>query len=224
VLVIENWMDRGGDIERLLIAAGYSTVLTRPYAGQPIPSPDGFDAVILSGGPMSVHEAHLPRYAFLKAVLGYTDRLVAASIPCLGICLGHQLLAVTLGGRVEPMGQLDAGIRQIRPVDRFGHPSPGFFSFVFHRDHVVEAPRGCVVTFSSDGCVIEGFQDSSRPIQAVQFHPEVHRDRAVEILESWRSVGDGRHVAGDPREFDARDAHAAFDLLVSGLIACGGSK
>ena len=65
VLVIENWMDRGGDAERLLREAGYATVLTRPYAGQPLPPSDGFDAVVLSGGPMSVHEASLPRYAFL---------------------------------------------------------------------------------------------------------------------------------------------------------------
>ena len=223
VLVIETWMDRGLDIVRLLRGAGYATVLTRPYADEPLPPSDGFDAVVLSGGPMSVHEAHLPRYAFLDEMLVYTDRLIVASIPCLGICLGHQLRAVALGGRVEAMGRLDAGFRHIRPVDHHRSPPAGFHSFVFHRDHVVEAPPGCVVTFTSDGCAVEGFQDPIRPIQAVQFHPEVPRGRAVEVLVSWRSVGDGRLVVGDPRAFNARDAHAAFHDLVSGLVFHGGT-
>lgn len=223
VLVIENWVDRGGDIVKLLRAARYATVLTRPYTGEPLPSFDGFDAVVLSGGPMSVHEAHLPGYTFLKTVLDYTDRLIVASVPCLGICLGHQLLAITLGGRVEAMGHLDAGIRQIRPVGQVRSPAPNLLSFVFHRDHVVEAPPGCVVTFTSDGCVVEGFEDPERPIKAVQFHPEISAKRAVAILESWRLEGDGRRVVGDPSAFDASEAHAAFDALVSSLLIRGGT-
>jgi GMP synthase-like glutamine amidotransferase len=222
VLVIENWLDRAAGIANLLVDAGLSQSIVRPYAGEPLPAVDGFDLVILSGGPMSVADADSEEYEFLHDVMDFTRQLVHRSMPCLGICLGHQLLATVLGGSVEPMGYLDAGIRSIRAVENVANVGRSFSSFVFHRDHVVDVPPHCVRTFTSDACVIEGFRHEARPIQAVQFHPEVPRDRAIALLDRWRSAADGRVVAGDPASFDDRKAQGEFRSLVSNLLRDAG--
>jgi len=218
VLVIENWVDRAAGIADLLVDAGLSPSVARPYLREPLPAVDGFDFVVLSGGPMSVADSDRHEYGFLRDVMDYTRQVIRRSIPCLGICLGHQLLATVLGGGVKPMGYLDVGIRSIRAVEGIADEGRQFSSFVFHRDHVGNLPPGCVPTFTSEACAIEGFRHLTRPIQGVQFHPEVPRDRAIDLLRQWRSAGDERLVSGDPASFDDRKARAEFKSLVTNLL------
>ena len=223
VLVIENWEDRGEDIVRLIVASGHSATMVRPYVGEEFPPVDEFDAAVLSGGPMSVNDRGHSDYAFLVAVMKYIEALVDHSVPCLGICLGHQLLAAVLGGRVVTMVTPDVGIQSIRTLGNGApHRSGSFLSFVFHRDHVVALPGECVPTFTSAGCAIEGFRHETRPIQGVQFHPEVPSAAAVEVLTRWRSEPDGHRVVGDPVSFDSRGAQVVFDNLLADLLTYGG--
>lgn len=223
VLVVENWADRGCDIVRLLREAGYSVSLVRPYAQEPLPPAGLFRLVVLSGGPMSVNDASRPDYAFIGTVIKYAGQLVTRSIPCLGICLGHQILATVLGGRVEPMGYQEVGIRSIQVVEDACRPRRRFRSFVFHKDHVVDTPPGCVLTFTSDGCAVEGFRHLVQPVHGVQFHPEIPRARAVDLLDRLRSKGDGHMVVGSPASFDDREAHTEFHNLICKLLTHGES-
>lgn len=224
VLVIENYQDRGEDIERLVLEMDHAASRVRPYALEALPAAAGFDAVILSGGPMSVRDARSPAYAYLSSVIDYTVDLIQEGVPCLGICLGHQILATVLGGKVGRMRSLDAGVRQIRPTRSDLFPEVvGFDSFVFHRDHVVDLPPNCVVTFASDGCAVEGFRHLELPIEAVQFHPEVPQWRAIEVLDRWGSNGGGKAI-GDTSSFDSGGAHFVLSTLVTKLLTIGGSQ
>ncbi|WP_261818838.1 type 1 glutamine amidotransferase [Nocardioides sp. OK12] len=83
-----------------LTEAGCELDVRRPYAGDALPGdPSAYDALLVLGGSMGAEEesAH-PWLAPTKQLL---RDAVGAEVPTLGICLGHQLLASALGGRVE---------------------------------------------------------------------------------------------------------------------------
>ena len=108
----------------------------------------------------------------MKVIAGLLEE-----IPILGVCLGHQALAATLGGTVDHAQELRHG--KASPVYHdsasiyAGLPNP-FDAGRYHSLAVMEddLPDDLVVTaFTSDG-VIMGVRHRSLPAEGVQFHPE----------------------------------------------------
>lgn len=148
--------------------------------------------IILSGGPGSVLDPDAPRI----------DPAIVAggSVPVMGICYGHQLLAEIFGGRVESGAGGEYGRARIRIVRRDavldGLPDE-FWAWMSHRDRVVEVPAGWVVTSMSEAGVVTSMTDGSR-IYSTQFHPEVaHTEYGKLILENFL-----RRVCGIDRWWD----------------------
>lgn len=122
-------------------------------------------------------------------------RRFAGTLPVLGVCLGHQALAVAFGGRVDrapaPMhGKTSAVRHEGRGVFK-GVPSPfdagRYHSLVIAKDAV---PAGFVVTASvvDDGTIM-GVEHVSEPTFGVQFHPEsVLTDAGYQILRNFLEV------------------------------------
>ena len=143
---------------------------------------DAADAVILSGGPSSVTKDNfhdLPGFIKskpdIKAVLG--------------ICLGHQLLAHSLGGEVVKGKNAEYGISRI-DVDKPGALLEGvpasFNAWVSHFDEVKKMPEGFVSLAHSDTCAHEAMEMPARKLFSVQFHPEVwHTENGERILENF---------------------------------------
>jgi GMP synthase (glutamine-hydrolysing) len=146
------------------------------------------DALILSGGPRSVAEPGAPTMD-----LGCAD-----GTPTLGICYGHQLMAARLGGRVAPADDREYGRRHLRSRGEATLVS-GLASdqvWMSHGDQVIEAPPGFVVTASTDSCPIAAFEDRTRGLYGVQFHPEVsHTPDGREVLR--RFLFDRAGLRGD---------------------------
>jgi len=138
------------------------------------------EGIILSGGPNSVYERGAPRVDAALFDLG---------VPVLGICYGMQLMALTLGGEV--------GAVQIREYGRSklevrGHGE--LFSgtpdeqtvWTSHGDAVLAAPPGFRVTARTPSVPILAFEEPSRGLYGVQFHPEVrHTEYGMEILKNF---------------------------------------
>lgn len=137
-------------------------------------------ALILSGGPSSVtkDDFHsLP--AFIKA----------SPKPILGICLGHQLVAHSLGGKVVKGKSAEYGISKIT-VDEPGAILAGmpksFNAWVSHFDEVARMPSGFSRLAHSDTCGIEAMENAKKKIFSVQFHPEVwHTEGGERIISNF---------------------------------------
>jgi GMP synthase (glutamine-hydrolysing) len=140
-------------------------------------------AVILSGGPASVHEDDSP---------SVTDRVFGLGVPVLGICYGEMTLCAQLGGRVEGGHDREFGRAEIR-IERespllYGLGEVGDREVVWmsHGDKVTAIPPGFEVVASSEGSPFAVIADEGRRFYGVQFHPEVaHTPRGALILRNF---------------------------------------
>lgn len=137
--------------------------------------------IILSGGPCSVYGENVPT--------AHRDLLDVA--PILGVCYGMQLIAHLEGGAVERAGRREYGRADVEVLE----PSGVFAGFraeqpvgawMSHGDHVERPPKGYVVTARSTNTPVAGMRHETKPIHAVQFHPEVaHTPRGGEVIANF---------------------------------------
>ncbi|RYJ05935.1 MAG: type 1 glutamine amidotransferase, partial [Actinomycetales bacterium] len=79
--------------------AGCELDVVRPHAGDELPALDGYDGLVVLGGPMGADDDE--KHAWIGPVKQQLRDADAAGLPTLGICLGHQLIAAALGGTVR---------------------------------------------------------------------------------------------------------------------------
>jgi GMP synthase (glutamine-hydrolysing) len=136
-------------------------------------------ALVLSGGPASVYADGAP---------AVDPEIFELGIPALGICYGMQLMARDLGGSVEHTDVAEFGKADLRADESalFHHLPPEQTVWMSHRDSVTAPPAGAVVTASSPTTPIAAFEDPTRRLYGVQFHPEVvHTPHGQEILKNF---------------------------------------
>jgi GMP synthase (glutamine-hydrolysing) len=138
-------------------------------------------AIILSGGPSSIHADNAPKVGSWVLELG---------IPVLGICYGHQLIASMIGGRVE-RGLGEYGKTEVEVVSRdalFEGWGTREVVWMSHSDYVAELPedRAVVLARSVETGYIAAFRLRDRLVYGVQFHPEVvHTPKGRKLLENF---------------------------------------
>ena len=128
-IVIQHHMYEtiGSDFESVLTGAGFDLVTIPVFSGAPTfdsfaaPHPAREDIVISLGGPMSANDG-LPA---LDQEMSYLRQAAEQGRRVIGVCLGAQLLARSLGGMVEPTGGYQFGLRKIW-VSEHGHSDPAF--------------------------------------------------------------------------------------------------
>lgn len=135
---------------------------------QAAPDPADFDALILLGGPPNVHEED--RYPFLREEKRLIKAWIAMDRPCLGFCLGHQLLADALGAEVGPNFMPSIGFIQGH-LTHAGKEHPIFSGikspitlYKWHGQSVqTPLPRNLIMLATSNQCVLEAFSVDGRP-------------------------------------------------------------
>ena len=137
-------------------------------------------AIILSGGPSSVHEEGAPQI---------DPALFDAGIPVLGICYGFQAMAKALGGSVAKTGQREYG-RTPLSISNSGSlldSMPNTLNvWMSHGDSVSKAPPGFKVLARTAGAPVAAFEDKNRRLAGVQWHPEVkHSQWGQQVLEHF---------------------------------------
>ena len=138
-------------------------------------------AIILSGGPKSVHVDGAP-------VLD--PAIYDLGIPIFGICYGHQLIAQQLGGEVSRGGRGEYGralLTRNSEKSALLHDLPSEYSvWMSHFDFVARMPEGFVSSASTPDAPIAVMENAQRKVWAVQFHPEVvHSEYGQKVLERF---------------------------------------
>src|SRR5712671_5727299 len=140
-------------------------------------------AVILSGGPESVHEAGSPRAP---------QAIFDSGVPVLGICYGQMTMAAQLGGEVEggharEFGRADvevkAASRLFDSTWSMGERHPVWMS---HGDRITKMPPGFVVAGVSPNAPFAVIQDEKRGYYGLMFHPEVvHTPDGAKLIRNF---------------------------------------
>ena len=148
-------------------------------AGGALPEPSAVAGAVVTGSAAFVSE----REPWSVRTGAWLARLVAASVPVLGICYGHQLLAQALGGRVgkNPRGREIGTVRvDVSAAQRIADPLlgglPGTIDVqATHLESVLELPPGARLLGSNEADPHQACAYGSRA-WGVQFHPEFDGD------------------------------------------------
>ena len=139
----------------------------------------GRKGIVISGGPDSVYEPGSPQ---IDPLILSTDSAV------LGICYGQQLMTYVLGGGVSKGEKGEYGFAKFhtRPHPLFANLNGELQVWMNHRDQVQSVPQGFEVLGDTSTCAIAAMAHSTRPLMAVQFHPEVaHTEQGHQILSNF---------------------------------------
>ncbi len=196
-----------------LTEAGAALDIRHPYAGQPLPDDlaDHAGLVVLGGRMGATDDAQFgwlaPTRALIREAAGH-------GIPALGICLGHQLAAVALGGSiaVNPAGQqlglLDIGWLPAAAADPL-MPRDAPRAVQWNHDVVTVLPEGSVVLARAATGELQAARFAGT-VWGVQWHPEA----GAEVVRPW-AEGDRAEAAARGVDVDPAlaDIAAATELL-----------
>jgi anthranilate synthase/aminodeoxychorismate synthase-like glutamine amidotransferase len=168
VLVLDNYDSFTYNLVQYLGELGAEPVVIRNDLLKPLEAQEEieFERLVISPGP------GVPENAGFS--VDYI-RAFASSVPTLGVCLGHQAIAVAYGGEVDLAPEPRHGkTSEIRHDGRgiFGGLDNPFTATRYHSLATTRLPTELdAVAWSEDG-VVQGIRHQVDPVTGVQFHPE----------------------------------------------------
>ena len=223
---------------RVREARVYSEVIPHTATVEDIKSRDP-QAVVLSGGPASVYAEGAPQL---------DPALFDLDVPVFGICYGFQAMAQALGGTVARTGTSEFGRTELKVTGGELHSGLSETQPVWmsHRDAVTAAPAGFEVVAGSPGSPVAAFEDRTRRLAGVQYHPEVmHTPHGQQVLSrflhdfaglgaEWTAaniatalveqvreqIGDGHAICGLSGGVDSAVAAALVQRAIGDRLTC----
>lgn len=201
---------------------GFPVTGTRLFAEEPLPSAEAFDWLVVMGGPMNVYEE--ARYPWLAEEKRLIAETIERGATVLGFCLGAQLVATALGGRVVQNERPEIGWLPVDLHER-ARRDPLFAAFpttpiVFqwHYDTFCELPASVEILASSDTCARQAFAFGDR-VYGFQFHLENTPEMLRTIVEAGRGEMLGASTVQSPEQVLSGIAHTSptNDLLAGFL-------
>jgi GMP synthase-like glutamine amidotransferase len=181
ILVLQHAaIEHPGSFRDIIKSGGHSMHAVELDEGEKIADLADYDIMLVMGGPMDVWEEQ--KYPWLRTEKAAIRAWVTAGRPYLGMCLGEQLLAAAMGGKVAPMTALpEVGMSEvsIRPDPIFDGIGPLCTCFQWHGAEVIELPPGARLLATSPGCFVQGFAIGSHAY-GLQFHMELTETTTAE--------------------------------------------
>jgi GMP synthase-like glutamine amidotransferase len=152
-------------------------------AGEPSPSLDDVDGVVVFGSTFNVE--HADEQPFIKETAELMRESIVRRIPVLGVCFGGQLLAWALDAEVGKGPVREVGFEPIHPTPAathdllFSHLTDGDMTFQWHMD-TFALPDGAELLATGDRVANQAFRYGDLA-WGTQFHCEVNRAE----IESW---------------------------------------
>jgi len=186
-----------GTLDPMLRARGHRIRYVN-FHRDPDANPDiaRYDALIVLGGPQMPDQ--IDRYPHLKVEMRCLEAALEREMPVLGICLGAQLLAHTLGASVRPMARWEMGWHDIGPT-HISAADPLFCALVepqpaFHwHGYTFDLPDGAVHLAHSDACENQAFRYGP-----AAYGLQCHLELDERLINRWLSL---------PEYIDDLEAH-----------------
>jgi GMP synthase-like glutamine amidotransferase len=198
---------------------------TRVYAGEPLPDPRDVDLLAVMGGPMGVYDEK--EHPWLCAEKMFIEKAIGQGMMVIGICLGAQLVATVLEGKVvknpcREIGWFPVSRTPEGASTRIGRLLPGSFqAFHWHGD-TFGIPEGALRIAESVACKNQGFLYDGR-VLALQFHLEATAASVSVMLDNCGADLDGSAFVQGPEEIMETShipgCNALFDTILQELVA-----
>jgi GMP synthase-like glutamine amidotransferase len=176
--IILNWARRNN------ITVSY----TRVFLQEPLPEQNSFDGLVIMGGGMNIYEEK--KYPWLPGEKAFIQSTLREKKPMLGICLGSQLIADTLGERVFKNESPEIGWFPVTLEEQaMKHPwfkgLPDYFTaFHWHGD-TFKVPENAVPLALSKATSCQGFIYDNH-VLALQFHPETDENLIEDMVKNGK--------------------------------------
>ena len=163
---------------------GFERRLVCPFRGETLPEPGPEVAgVVIYGGAQNVGEQSA--YPFLRDEIRWLEKCLDRELPMLGLCLGGQLLAHTLGAPVKPRTprECEFGYYPLTTTDAGKDWLPDNFHATQAHYEEFDVPTGAVHLAGSARFPHQAFRHNHN-VYGLQFHPEV----SSHIFRRWQEA------------------------------------
>ncbi|MCF3932124.1 glutamine amidotransferase [Acuticoccus sp. M5D2P5] len=214
LIILHQAHSTPGRVGHMLVERGYRLDMRRPALGDTLPSSTAdYAGVVIFGGPMSANDTD----AFVKREIDFIDVPLKEETPFLGICLGAQMLAKAIGGRVgpHPNGQVEIGYYDLTPTeagrDLMDWPAK---VYQWHREGF-RTPDGTERLASSHHYEEQAFRVGPCAY-GLQFHPEL----TLAMMYRWTTRASERmKLPGARQRRDHFSGRAIYDPPVKAWLS-----
>ena len=188
LIIKHNPSEGGGLFEKILKEKGWEREILPLYAGKPLPdSVEPYDLILIMGGPMSANDED--RYPFLKKELPFIRQMLKLGKSVMGICLGAQLMAKSLGAKVYPGPHKEIGWYFLNQTPSaksdplFSLLDSCFLVFQWHGE-TFDLPNGGIGLSGNEAYPSQAFRFGEWAY-GLQFHFEVTEPMIKTWLAQW---------------------------------------
>lgn len=176
---------------------GHTVSVTKLYEGEVLPAIDQFQWLIIMGGPMNIYEE--ADFPWLREEKKFIAQAIESEKIVLGICLGAQLIADVLGGKVVKNNYKEIGwypvykTSEAKGSEFFSSLPDEFMAFHWHGDTFDIPPNAKRLAFSK-ACKNQAFQYNDR-VMGLQFHLESSATSITKLIENCgEEMVDGEYI------------------------------
>jgi GMP synthase-like glutamine amidotransferase len=188
--------EKEGEIAVWAKERGHTLTHTDLWNGENPPALDTFDFLIVMGGPMNIYEED--KFPWLAVEKRFLKESIAAGKRVLGVCLGAQLLADVLGGKVTKGAHREIGWHTVSAGPDaarsrvFAGLPKAYEAFHWHGDTFAIPPKA-LWTARSEACAHQAFSACEDRVVGLQFHLETNAESLAAL-----AAGCADEVTVDP--------------------------
>ncbi len=204
---------------------GWQISATHLYRQEKLPSPDDLVWLVIMGGPMNIYQEK--EYPWLAAEKRFIEETIKTDKIVLGICLGAQLIADVLGGRVVRNRHKEIGWFPVslRPEGLASMPFQGFpdeFQALHWHGDTFSLPAGAAMLAESEACPAQAFSSNGGRVLALQFHLESSIDSVRALIQNCSDeLEDGVYIQSAEAILEKREnfsnIHSTMILLLENI-------